>query len=114
VLFGNALDALSNTPTPRISVSSRLASEREAEMADSVGPILAIDVLDNGPGVPAAIEKELFRVVQSGKPQGVGFGLSFCRHVATSAGGNVYYNTGGRGGAEFTLLFPYKDASEHD
>jgi signal transduction histidine kinase len=108
VLIGNGVDALLDAPAPRMVLTIREATAAESEMADSPDSILGIDVEDNGPGVPPQIQKGLFRIIKSAKSRGLGFGLSFCRYVAISAGGNVYFHSNYSNGARFTLLLPYK------
>lgn len=108
VLLGNATDPLADMPSPHIALTLREASSAESEMASRPESILAIDVEDNGPGIPAAIKESLFQVVKSVKTKGLGFGLSFCRHVAISIGGAVYFHSQCTSGAKFTLLVPYK------
>jgi nitrogen-specific signal transduction histidine kinase len=74
--------------------------------------VLAIDVSDSGPGVPATIRPDLFRVIKSGNAKGLGFGLSYCRHIVQSARGDVYYHAAGETGAKFTVLLPFSQARE--
>jgi two-component system nitrogen regulation sensor histidine kinase GlnL len=116
VLLGNSLDAVAaNSGDKWIQVRLRTADRDEVVRAGGNAPVLAIDVADNGPGVPTEIEPRLFNVMKSGKAKGLGFGLRYCRHIATSARGDVYYHAAGAGNTTFTLLFPYsKAAAEED
>jgi len=108
VLVKNSLDELEHKPDGkkiRISLRPVLASEF-AYLSSSTG--LAIDVEDNGSGVPSDMVKDLFNVIRSGKAKGLGFGLTYCRRVARSAHGDVYYHDEYKDGAKFTLVLPYE------
>ena len=67
---------------------------------------LDIQVSDNGPGVPEALEKHLFEPFFTTKQSGVGLGLSICRNIAIAHGGNLAYRRTGADGAEFRLSLP--------
>jgi len=108
VLLQNSLDELdSSRPGNRICLGLRRASPEEARTLRAVNPILAVDVTDNGPGVPEDVAKDLFKVVKSGKATGLGMGLTYARHVVRSARGDVYHHADFPGGAKFTILLPF-------
>jgi signal transduction histidine kinase len=49
-----------------------------------------ITILDNGPGVPAAVRRTLFEpFVTAGKPNGTGLGLTLARRIAEEHGGGI-------------------------
>jgi signal transduction histidine kinase len=49
-----------------------------------------VTILDNGPGIPAAVRKTLFDpFVTAGKPNGTGLGLPLARRIAEEHGGSV-------------------------
>jgi signal transduction histidine kinase len=113
VLLQNSLDALEGFKRKgEIVVRLRRASTEEANRTSTLDPVLAIDVSDSGPGVPATIRPDLFRVIKSGNAKGLGFGLSYCRHIVQSARGDVYYHAAGETGAKFTVLLPFSQARE--
>jgi signal transduction histidine kinase len=61
-------------------------------------------VLDNGPGVPAAVRRTLFDpFVTAGKPNGTGLGLTLARRVAEEHGGSVCLEESNPGRTLFTL-----------
>lgn len=59
-----------------------LAASRE-------GGTLALEVVDDGPGVPDQRQEEIFRPFRSSKDYGTGIGLAFCRKVVESHGGTI-------------------------
>jgi len=108
LLLQNSLDALENKRGEKvITVRLRPASMDELALVTSPNPGLAIDVSDNGSGIPPDVAKDLFKVIRSGKAKGLGFGLGYCLHIATSAQGSVYYHPEYKHGAKFTLLLPF-------
>ena len=76
-----------------------------------------LEVADDGPGLPAGMEEQVFsRFVRGGGPadlaadSGTGLGLAIVRAVAESHGGAVTAGTGPNGGARFTVTLPASDA----
>jgi two-component system, OmpR family, sensor kinase len=76
-----------------------------------------LEVADDGPGLPAGMEAQVFsRFVRGGGPadlaadSGTGLGLAIVRAVAESHGGAVTAGTGSNGGARFTVTLPASDA----
>jgi signal transduction histidine kinase/CheY-like chemotaxis protein len=113
VLVQNSLDELDrDTRTIQIKISLREASIGESAHLPPASDGLAIDVEDNGPGVPPEIVKDLFSVIRSGKAKGLGSGLAYCRKVARTAGGEVYYHDEHQVGAKFTLVLPCEPLSQ--
>ena len=49
----------------------------------------AIEVGDDGPGVPANLREEIFKPFRSSKDYGTGIGLAFCRKVVEPHGGSI-------------------------
>ena len=76
---------------------------------------VAIEVLDEGPGIPEdRLERvfEKFHRVKHGDRQraGTGLGLAICRGFITALGGKVVAaNRADRSGAIFTITFPYHE-----
>jgi signal transduction histidine kinase len=50
---------------------------------------IAIEVVDDGPGVPTHLREEIFKPFRSSKEYGTGIGLAFCRKVVESHGGSI-------------------------
>lgn len=70
-----------------------------------------IEVADNGPGVAPEMAEKLFEPFQSTKPRGLGIGLSICRSIAESHGGELVHVVGSDPrqrllGARFRLRLP--------
>ncbi|MBI0299212.1 HAMP domain-containing histidine kinase [Streptomyces sp. PRKS01-29] len=71
---------------------------------------VAIDITDDGPGVPEAFLGELFQPGRRADPgdghHGAGLGLPLARRLARSVGGEVSYDAGYASGARFTVTLP--------
>lgn len=75
---------------------------------------IAVEVSDEGPGLPAGKQEQLFEPFFSTKPRGTGLGLAIVMHIVTAHGGRVEArNRAGREGesgetrgACFTVLLP--------
>lgn len=69
----------------------------------------AIEVSDNGPGVPPEVREHMFDPFYSGREagRGLGFGLSKCWRIITEHGGRIDVDSGPGRGARFTLWLPH-------
>jgi signal transduction histidine kinase len=68
----------------------------------------ALEVLDDGPGIPPELTATLARPGVTGKPGGSGLGLAMVERIAAEHHGTLTW-TSGPAGSVFTLEFP-KDA----
>ncbi|HLF29820.1 MAG TPA: PAS domain S-box protein [Xanthomonadales bacterium] len=67
---------------------------------------LVVSVRDNGPGVLAESLPRLFEPFYTSKPQGVGLGLSICKHIAVAHAGTLSFVPQTEQGAQFVLKLP--------
>jgi two-component system sensor histidine kinase KdpD len=74
----------------------------------AAGGMVAVEVVDTGPGVDPALGEQVFsRYVQGRTATGSsGLGLYFCRRAARLMGGEVSFRNLPAGGAAFTLNLP--------
>jgi C4-dicarboxylate-specific signal transduction histidine kinase len=94
-LFHNAEQATANLATPRLWVQARQGR----------GGRLQITVRDNGPGVPAGLERQIFLPFFSAREGGQGIGLTVVRQLVYGMGGRVRHVRPLEGGAAFVLSF---------
>jgi two-component system nitrogen regulation sensor histidine kinase GlnL len=66
---------------------------------------LRLDVIDDGPGVPAALRDTLFEPLVSGRADGTGLGLALSREIAHEHGGDLRY-VSRPGETVFSLYLP--------
>ncbi len=90
----NAVEALksatSNQQPKAISISTRLDDE-----------YVIVTVADNGPGLSAEMQANLFQPYISSKETGMGLGLSICKTFVESQGGTLHHRETKNGGATF-------------
>jgi two-component system, NtrC family, sensor kinase len=111
-IISNAIDALidkknepgivSKTWQPQIIISTDIVQQLEAEW-------VSIKIADNGPGMPAAIQKRIFETFFTTKPmgKGTGLGLAISHQIVTQKhGGQLLMNSGLQTGTEFQILLP--------
>ena len=98
-LVKNSLDALAESGRSEGLIEIR-ANKAEEE--------IKVSVTDNGPGVPAELQRSLFEPFFTTKPKGVGLGLSICKNIITAHGGSLQYEQASTGGSRFTLTLPLR------
>ncbi len=99
-LARNALEAGARTLTLRTRIEHGVrVGERMLRMA------LRVDVVDDGPGVPAALRDTLFQPLVSGRADGTGLGLALSREIAHEHGGELRYASR-PGHTVFSLYLP--------
>jgi signal transduction histidine kinase len=94
-LLSNAAHATARVAAPAVQVSARLVR----------GGRLAIEVRDNGPGVPHGLEHDIFMPFFSTREHGSGIGLAVVRNLVQGMGGSVRHVKPASGGAAFVLSF---------
>jgi two-component system sensor histidine kinase DctS len=63
-------------------------------------------VSDNGPGVDPSVAPRLFRPFTTTKPHGMGVGLSLCKSIIESHGGDIGFRANAPRGAMFYFTLP--------
>jgi len=75
------------------------------------GTLLAIDIEDDGPGLPEAVRRTLFRpFTLGGRVGGTGLGLAIARDLLRAHGGDIELRTSGPSGTTFRLTLPTANA----
>lgn len=71
---------------------------------------LAVEVWDNGPGIPPEQVQQIFDKFARGNKEsaipGVGLGLAICRAIVEIHGGRIWAENGANGGASFNFRLP--------
>lgn len=70
-----------------------------------------LDVIDDGPGIPEALQDEIFYPMISGRQQGTGLGLSIAQTLINQHGGSIEF-TSRPGETVFTLLLPLERSDD--
>ncbi|MEQ1888237.1 MAG: HAMP domain-containing sensor histidine kinase [Alphaproteobacteria bacterium] len=83
--------------------------------ARRLGPIVTIDVIDTGPGLPANAQEYLFEpFAGSTSKGGSGLGLSISRDLTRAHGGDLHLLRTGPGGTAFRIEIPDSTVITHD
>jgi PAS domain S-box-containing protein len=94
-LVRNSLEAIQEAriASARIAVETKLVADRR----------IRVRVLDNGPGVDAAMYPKLFDPFQTSKGSGMGMGLPISRSIIEAHGGRLWAGEPSKEGAVFSF-----------
>lgn len=103
-LLLNARDAIAEARQDGIILISTLANNGQ----------VAIEIIDNGSGIPSADLPRIFDpfFTTKSKGQGTGLGLAVCLNIVTTLGGTIEATNRPRG-AVFTITFPVPESNDH-
>jgi signal transduction histidine kinase len=96
-LVTNAIDAITTDPGKRGSL--RLSVERN-------GDSVALEIADNGPGIPNDLRAKVFQLYFTTKPKGSGIGLAMTYRAVQLHNGTIDFTSEGGRGTTFRLQFP--------
>lgn len=94
-LIRNAVEAMAESPKRELAISA-LAVDGTVEIA----------VTDTGAGIAREVARELFKPFVTTKSNGMGVGLSICRSIVESHGGELRAEGNPAGGATFRFSLP--------
>jgi signal transduction histidine kinase len=102
-LLSNAAQAVSDRPTPKVSVKTELE-----------GDWVTVSISDNGTGIKPADQSKIFEPFYTTKPvgQGTGLGLSICHSIIERHGGSIWFETMPDQGTTFKVKIPLKAVVE--
>lgn len=102
-LIKNALYYTKSHPDLNITIGSEKTKNKDFPHSK----FNSIYVLDSGPGIKAELLSKLFGdFVTSGKKDGTGLGLSFCKRTIKSFGGEIICQSKHGEWTKFTMFFP--------
>jgi two-component system, NtrC family, sensor histidine kinase HydH len=105
-LMLNALDAVSEGGSVLVGIET-------ADAAENGSPgWVTVRVRDTGRGLPSELGAKIFEPFVSTKPTGIGLGLSICKRIVESHGGEIAAVNRSTGGAEFTVRLPANAVAE--
>ena len=70
---------------------------------------LAVDIIDNGPGVPVDMQEKIFYPLVTGRAEGSGLGLSLAQTFVRQAGGTITLESV-PGRTVFRVLLPFSQS----
>jgi PAS domain S-box-containing protein len=112
---GPALHVDADTDLTRATVLNLVLNAAQAlqgkgritvEVAPAAGGMIAVQVRDTGPGIPAEIREQVFEPFFTTKARGGGLGLPIAQRTAELHGGSLSMICPPEGGTVFTLTLP--------
>jgi len=94
-LLKNAIEAMPNGGKITIIVEEKQSN-------------ISLEVIDTGLGIPEEKLNNIFRPFQTTKAQGMGLGLSFCKHTIEAHGGKISVKSEQGKGTTFSITIPIK------
>jgi nitrogen fixation/metabolism regulation signal transduction histidine kinase len=73
---------------------------------------IALDVDDDGPGVPADMRERIFDPYYTTRTEGTGLGLAIVKKIVVEHGGTITCDASPMGGARFRIAVPCLDTAE--
>ncbi len=103
-LIRNAIDAMGNDG--RLTVTSRVLSDYRMTQNRRNSRMVAIEVCDDGPGIPQADLENIWTPFFSTKSTGTGLGLTICHKIVSEHRGMIKAESDPGHGTKFTVLLP--------
>jgi signal transduction histidine kinase len=110
-LLINAFEAMNGRGGVRIE-ATELPEEEPLPGGEVVGPMVQVDVMDDGPGVPQDVADRIFSPFFTTKPQGTGLGLAIVRKIVNAHDGRIDMGTPAGGGTLFRVTLPVSSAHQ--
>ena len=107
-LFFNAVQA---GPDPcLVRITGSFEKRGESDHAD-----LVVEITDNGPGIPQAVQPHIFQAFYTTRQRGTGLGLYIVKRNVEALGGTITFRSplGDAGGTLFRLTFPLQQGPRH-
>jgi signal transduction histidine kinase len=103
-LLTNAFEALGGQG--RVSIVATPIAEDGPAGSEQQGPMVQVEVTDNGPGIPADVLEKIFSPFFTTKPQGSGLGLAIVRKIVDAHDGRIDVGVMDHGGTRFRVTLP--------
>lgn len=97
-LIRNAVEAMKTSQDKMLNISTK-----------RVGATAVVEISDTGVGIPAEVSERLFQPFVSGKPSGMGIGLSISKRIIEAHGGGIWATAGPSGGTTFGFTLPIQE-----
>jgi signal transduction histidine kinase len=111
-LLANAFEALDgNGHITILAVASSFEDDPALTGQQESTPTVVVDVIDDGPGVPADATDRIFDPFFTTKTQGSGLGLAIVRKIVDAHDGRIDVSSGPESGTRFRVTLPVSSAS---
>ncbi|MDH5649177.1 MAG: nitrogen regulation protein NR(II) [Gammaproteobacteria bacterium] len=102
----NAVQAMDNKGV--LELRSRI--ERQFTIGQNLHRLaIRLDIIDNGPGIPADLVQDIFYPLVTGRPEGTGLGLSISQDIIARHGGLIQC-TSEPGNTVFSIYLPLENS----
>ena len=102
----NAVQAMQSNKTPNSQITFKTRAERQVTLARKRYRVaIKLEIIDNGPGIPADIRDRIFYPLVSGSEGGTGLGLTLAQTFVTQHHGMIDCDST-PGNTRFTILLP--------
>jgi signal transduction histidine kinase/ActR/RegA family two-component response regulator len=112
-LIVNARDAVRGSGHVRVSTRTVTTAAAGGRVTAGTGRYVLLEVLDNGPGIPASLRERVFEpyftTKTKGPERGTGLGLATVLGIAESHGGSCEITDGPDGGTAMRVYLPTTD-----
>ena len=92
--------------TEAVGEEASITVEESYEEDGPLGRAVVISIRDNGPGIPRALQDQVFQIFFSTKEQGTGLGLSIAARIIEEHGGTLELISPPDSGATFIIRLP--------
>lgn len=104
-LVKNAVEAVGDSGI--IEISSRIVSEYSmTQKGEGRSRMVAIEITDNGAGIPPEVLENLFTPFYTTKEKGTGLGLAICQKIVAEHRGMIRVDSEYGSGTTFTIMLP--------
>jgi two-component system nitrogen regulation sensor histidine kinase GlnL len=103
-LLMNAFEALNGNGV--VTITAAALNEEGPAGGEPQGPMVQVEVRDNGPGIPADVLEKIFSPFFTTKPQGSGLGLAIVRKIVDAHDGRIDVGVLDTGGTRFRVTLP--------
>jgi len=104
-LVKNAVEAVGDSGI--IEISSRIVSEYSmTQKGEGRSRMVAIEIADNGAGIPAEAIENLFTPFYTTKEKGTGLGLAISQKIVAEHRGMIRVDSNAGSGTTFTIMLP--------
>jgi two-component system nitrogen regulation sensor histidine kinase GlnL len=112
-LLTNAFEAMGGTGLVKLHASQLQAEEEAMAGGESQpGPMIQVEVADNGPGIQADVLDRIFSPFFTTKAQGSGLGLAIVRKIVDAHDGRIDVSAPPSGGTRFVVTLPISGSHE--
>lgn len=103
-LIRNAIDAMAESG--QLTVTSRVLSDYRLAQNQRRSRMVAVEIADDGPGIPSADLENIWTPFFSSKSTGTGLGLTICHKIVSEHRGMIKVESDPGHGTKFTVLLP--------